>query len=218
MNQIKLTGLLGLLGAVLCGTGEFLLHFDECRLGLGKTGFDFMINTSEARLNAGHFFAVFGVPLYFVGVWHIAEMIKPAGQMMSKVLFLIGSFGFLYGAMWMSSRSSIGSLVHHADLIKDTNLIELYNLRCESLLNIIRITTLVISIIYIKQVLTGLTRYPKWMAATSPIVLLVMNFIVLLVAPEVGRYVAPIALNVGFSLFFLLSLTFGNTDDHVTAT
>ena len=218
MNQIKLTGLLGLLGAVLCGTGEFLLHFDECRLGLGKTGFDFMINTSEARLNAGHFFAVFGVPLYFVGVWHIAEMIKPAGQMMSKVLFLIGSFGFLYGAMWMSSRSSIGSLVHHADLIKDTNLIELYNLRCESLLNIIRVTTLVISIIYIKQVLTGLTRYPKWMAATSPIVLLVMNFIVLLVAPEVGRYVAPIALNVGFSLFFLLSLTFGNTDDHVTAT
>ena len=213
MNQIKLTGLLGLLGAVLCGTGEFLLHFDECRLGLGKTGFDFMINTSEARLNAGHFFAVFGVPLYFVGVWHIAEMIKPAGQMMSKVLFLIGSFGFLYGAMWMSSRSSIGSLVHHADLIKDTNLIELYNLRCESLLNIIRITTLVISIIYIKQVLTGLTRYPKWMAATSPIVLLVMNFIVLLVAPEVGRYVAPIALNVGFSLFFLLSLTFGNTQE-----
>ena len=215
VNQIKLTGLLGLLGAILCGTGEFLLHFDECRLGLGETGFDFMINTSEARLNAGHFFAVFGVPLYFVGVWHIAEMIKPAGQKMSKALFLIGAFGFLYGAMWMSSRSSIGSLVHHADLIKDTNLIELYSLRCESLLNIIRITTLVISIIYIKQVLTGLTRYPKWMAATSPIVLLVMNFVVLVIAPEVGRYVAPIALNVGFTLFFLLSLTFGDTRDHV---
>ena len=215
MNQLKLSGLLGLLGAILCGTGEFLLHFDECRLGLGETGFDFMINTPEARLNTGHFFAVFGVPLYFVGVWHIAAMIKPAGHKMSRALFLIGSFGFLYGAMWMSSRSSIGSLVHHAELIKETNLIDLYNLRCESLLNIIRVTTLVISIIYIKQVLTGLTRYPKWMAATSPIVLLVMNFIILLVAPEVGRYVAPIALNVGFALFFLLSLTFGNTRQSV---
>ena len=217
MNHLKSSGLIGLLGAILCGTGEFLLHFDECRLGLGETGFDFMINTSEARLNAGHFFAVIGVPLYFVGVWHIAEMIKPAGQKMSKALFLIGAFGFLYGAMWMSSRSSIGSLVHHAELIKNTSLIDLYNLRCESLLNVIRITTLVISIIYVKQVLTGLTRYPKWMAATSPIVLLVMNFIVLLVAPEVGRYVAPIALNVGFSLFFMLALTFGNTDDQVAA-
>ena len=213
MNHLKLSGLIGLLGALLCGTGEFLLHFDECRLGLGETGFDFMINTSEARLNAGHFFAVIGVPLYFVGVWHIAEMIKPAGQKISNALFLIGAFGFLYGAMWMSSRSSIGSLVHHVDLIKDTNLIDLYNLRCESLLNVIRITTLVISIIYIKQVLTGLTRYPKWMAATSPIVLLVMNFIILAIAPEVGRFVAPIALNVGFTLFFLLSLTFGNTQE-----
>ena len=217
MNQLKLSGLLGLLGAILCGTGEFLLHFDECRLGLGETGFDFMINTSEARLNVGHFFAVFGIPFYFVGMWHIAEMIKPAGGKMAKALFLIGSFGFLYGAMWMSSRSSVGSLVHHAELIKDTNLIELYNLRCESLLNIIRITTLVISIIYIKQVLTGLTRYPKWMAATSPIVLLVMNFIILLIAPEVGRYVAPIALNVGFTCFFLLSLTFGNTHEPAVA-
>ena len=217
MNQIKLSGLLGLFGAVLCGAGEFLLHFDESRLGFGETGFDFMINTSEARLNAGHFLAVLGVPFYFVGVWHLAEMIKPAGEKISKGLFLIGSFGFLYGAMWMSSRSSIGSLVHHADLIRDTNLIALYNLRCESLLNIIRITTLVISIIYIKQVLTGRTRYPKWMAATSPIVLLVMNFVVLLLAPEIGRYVAPIALNVGFTLFFLLSLTFGNTATHVSS-
>ena len=215
MNHLKLSGLLGLLGAILCGTGEFLLHFDTHQLGGGETGFDFMINTSEARLNAGHFFAVFGVPLYFVGVWHIAEMIKPAGERVSNALFLIGSFGFLYGAMWMSSRSSIGSLVHHAELIKDTNLIDLYNLRCESLLNVIRVTTLVISIIYIKQVLTGLTRYPKWMAATSPIVLLIMNFVIYAIAPEIGRYVMPIALNVGFTLFFSLSLTFGNTHDQV---
>ena len=215
MNQLKLSGLLGLLGAILCGTGEFLLHFDTHQLGGGETGFDFMINTSEARLNAGHFFAVFGVPLYFVGVWHIAEMIKPAGERVSNALFLIGSFGFLYGAMWMSSRSSIGSLVHHAELIKDTNLIDLYNLRCESLLNVIRVTTLVISIIYIKQVLTGLKRYPKWMAATSPIVLLIMNFVIYAIAPEIGRYVMPIALNVGFTLFFSLSLTFGNTHDQV---
>ena len=215
MNQLKLSGLLGLLGAILCGTGEFLLHFDTHRLGGGETGFDFMINTSEARLNAGHFFPVFGVPLYFVGVWHIAEMIKPAGERVSNALFLIGSFGFLYGAMWMSSRSSIGSLVHHAELIKDTNLIDLYNLRCESLLNVIRVTTLVISIIYIKQVLTSQTRYPKWMAATSPIVLLIMNFVIYAIAPEIGRYVMPIALNVGFTLFFSLSLTFGNTHDQV---
>ena len=75
MNILKLTGIVGLVGAVLCGTGEFLLHFDpQARF----SGYDFMADISDARLTTGHFFAVIGVPLYFVGVWHIAEMLKPA--------------------------------------------------------------------------------------------------------------------------------------------
>jgi hypothetical protein len=207
MSDLKLTGIIGLVGAILCGTGEFLLHFDP----LARfSGYDFMADISDARLTAGHFFAVVGIPLYFIGMWHIAQMLKPAGEKLSNALFLIGSFGFLYGAMWMSSRASIGSLVHHPELIAATNLVELYQLRSESLLQVIRVTTLMISGIYVYLVLTGNSRYPKWMAATSPIVLLILNFAIYLIAPSVGKFVMPIALNVGFSVFFLLSLIFGN--------
>jgi uncharacterized membrane protein len=169
-----------------------------------------MADISDARLTAGHFFAVVGVPLYLVGMWHIAQMLKPAGEKLSNILFLIGSFGFLYGAMWMSSRASIGSLVHYPELIANTTLVELYRLRSETLLQVIRVTTLVISGIYVYMVLTGKSRYPKWMAATSPIVLLILNFVIYLIAPSVGKFVMPIALNVGFSAFFLLSLIFGD--------
>jgi len=215
VNQLKLTGILGLIGALICGTGEFLLHFDpQARF----SGYDFMADISEARLTAGHFFAVFGVPLYFVGVWHIAEMLRPAGEKLSKVFQIIGWIGFVYGAMWMSSRAMIGSIAHHPELTEGTNLVALYELRLETLLQIIRITTLIISGIYIKMVLTGKSRYPKWMAATSPIVLLLMNFVIYLIAPSVGKYVMPIALNVGFSIFFLLSLTFGDTRDRAEPT
>jgi hypothetical protein len=207
MNNLKLTGLIGLVGAILCGTGEFLLHFDP----LARfSGYDFMADISDARLTAGHFFAVVGVPLYFVGMWHIAQMLKPSGEKLSSLLFLIGSFGFLYGAMWMSSRASIGSLVHYPELIANTNLVDLYQLRSETLLQVTRVTTLVISGIYVYLVLTGTSRYPKWMAATSPIVLLLLNFVIYVVAPSIGKYVMPIALNVGFSVFFLLSLSFGD--------
>lgn len=215
MNQIKLSGLIGLLGAILCGTGEFLLHFDpQARF----TGYDFMADISESRLTIGHFFAVFAISLYFVGVWHIAEMLRPAGEKLSRALFFIGSFGFLYGAMWMSSRAMIGSIAHHPELVEGTDLVSLYELRLGTLLQIIRITTLIISIIFIKMVLTGKSRYPKWMAATSPIVLLLMNFVIYELNAEVGKFMMPIALNIGFTLFFILSLTFGNTDDHATAT
>jgi len=207
MSMLKLTGIIGLVGAILCGTGEFLLHFDpQARF----SGYDFMADISDSRLTAGHFFAVVGVPLYFVGMWHIAQMLKPAGEKLSRILFIIGSFGFLYGAMWMSSRASIGSLVHYPRLISDTNLVELYELRSETLLQVIRVTTLVISGIYVYMVLTGKSRYPKWMAATSPIVLLLLNFVIYLVAPGVGKFVMPIALNVGFATFFLMSLLFGD--------
>ncbi len=207
MNNLKLTGIIGLVGAIITGTGEFLLHFDP----LGRfSGYDFMANISDARLTAGHFFAVVGMPLYFVGMWHIAQMLTPAGEKLSNILFLIGSFGFLFGAMWMSSRASIGSLVHYPELIANTNLVELYQLRSETLLQVIRVTTLVISGIYVYLVLTGKSRYPKWMAATSPIVLLILNFVIYLIAPSVGKFVMPIALNVGFSAFFLLSLIFGD--------
>ncbi len=207
MNNLKLTGIIGLVGAIICGAGDFLLHFDP----LARfSGYDFMADISDARLTAGHFFAVVGMPLYFVGMWHIAQMLKPAGEKLSNILFLIGSFGFLFGAMWMSSRASIGSLVHYPELIANTNLVELYQLRSETLLQVIRVTTLVISGIYVYLVLTGKSRYPKWMAATSPIVLLILNFVIYLIAPSVGKFVMPIALNVGFSAFFLLSLIFGD--------
>ena len=210
MNNLKLTGIIGLVGAILCGTGEFLLHFDP----LARfSGYDFMADISDARLTAGHFFAVVGVSLYFVGMWHIAQMLKPAGEKLSTLLFLIGSFGFLYGAMWMSSRASIGSLVHYPELIAATNLVDLYQLRSETLLQVTRVTTLVISGIYVYMVLTGKSRYPKWMAATSPIVLLILNFVIYLLAPSVGKFVMPIALNVGFSAFFLLSLIFGDFEE-----
>ena len=145
-------------------------------------------------------------------------MLRPAGEKLSRALFFIGSFGFLYGAMWMSSRAMIGSIAHHPELVEGTDLVSLYELRLGTLLQIIRITTLIISIIFIKMVLTGKSRYPKWMAATSPIVLLLMNFVIYELNAEVGKFMMPIALNIGFTLFFILSLTFGNTDDHATAT
>ena len=217
MNKLKLTGIIGLIGAIFCGTGEFLLHFNPGLLNpdpeTKSSAYAFMANFSEQRLTAGHFFAVIAVPLYFVGVWHIGEMLRPAGEKLSTVFKFIGWYGFLYGAMWMSSRAMIGSIAHHPDLIADTNLVSLYELRLETLLQVIRVTTLIISIIFIKMVLSGKSRYPKWMASTSPIVLLGLSILMFFVVPSIGIYTMPIALNVGFSVFFLLSLIFGNTSD-----
>jgi hypothetical protein len=149
------------------------------------------------------------MPFYFVGAWHIFQMLRPAGRRLAFVGFLITCYGFVFGAVWMGSRASIGSLAHHAALLEGTDLVALYELRYESLLQVIRTTTFVLSAIYVYLVWTGRTRYPRWMVAVNPFLLIVACFLLFVAWRDVGKYVMPIALNVAFAIFFICSLRFG---------
>lgn len=206
-----LTGLIGLCAAVLVGSGEFLLHFDP--LARFTDGYAFMADISDQRLTLGHFLAAVGIPLYFVGLWHIYQMTKSAGHKSAFAAFAISAYGFVIGAIWMGSRASIGSLQHYPELVSATELVALYEFRYETLLQVIRITTLVLSAIYVYLVLRGGTRYPKWMAALNPFTLIVASFLIYLAAPAIGKYMMPIALNIAFGVFFLFSVSFGRTGD-----
>ncbi|MCH9639751.1 MAG: hypothetical protein K0U40_09690, partial [Betaproteobacteria bacterium] len=79
-------------------------------------------------------------------------------------------------------------------------------LRYESLLTIIRVTTLMLSLIFIGLVLTGRSHYQKWHAIFNPIILLIASFVIYVFAPEIGKYIMPIALNVAFGIFFIFSM------------
>jgi len=102
-------GCIGLLAAVLVGTGEFLLHFDTMARYAG--GYDFFESVSENRATLGHFIGVLGAPLYLFGVWHVAKMLQPASKFWSSVAFFVMSYGFMVGAVWIGSRSSAAALV-----------------------------------------------------------------------------------------------------------
>jgi hypothetical protein len=203
---IVLTGIIGVIAAIVVGIGEFLLHFDPLAR-FSADGYAFMLAASDERQTAGHFFGVLGAPLYVVGCWHIYLMLKPANQTLAFIGFLVSAYGFMIGADWISSRASIGALVHFqesGDHIED--MVRLYELRYESLLTVIRITTVVLSLIFIYLVLTGRSHYQKWHAIFNPIVLLVMNFVIYAISPAIGKYLMPIALNVAFGIFFTMSV------------
>lgn len=205
-NTLLLTAMVGLFAAVCVGIGEFLLHYDPLAR-FSEVNYDFMNAASDDRQTLGHFFGVLAAPLYLVGCWHIYMMLKPAGQKLAFGGFLAICYGFIVGAVWIGSRASIGALTHVQESSSDLHgLVELYQYRYESLLWVIRIATLVLSLIFIGLTMTGRSHYPRWMAVFNPIVLLLMNFLVYVLSPELGKYLMPIALNVGFGLFFLLSL------------
>ncbi len=204
--HIFITGIIGLLAAILVGAGEFLLHFDPLTR-FSENSYDFMLAASDQRQTWGHFLGVLGGPLYLVGCWHIYLMLKPAGQKLAFAGFFICAYGFVMGLIWISSRGSIGALIHLPETGGSIEgLVALYQLRYESLLTIIRVTTITISIIFVYLTLTGRSHYQKWHAAFNPILLLLMSFVIYAISPVIGKYIMPIALNVAFGIFFIMSL------------
>lgn len=202
-------GYIGLVAAVLVGTGEFLLHFDP--LARYADDYVFFEAVSESRATLGHFIGVLGAPLYLFGVWHVTKMLQPASKLWSSVAFLVMSYGFIVGAVWIGSRASAAALVAISQDPAAAGLLSLYDLRYETLLTVIRITALVFSLIYISLILTGRTAYPRWMAVFNPVVLILANFLAFLLVPDVGKYLMPIALNVSFFIIFALSVYIEST-------
>jgi len=200
---LVLTGLAGVLGAVLVGAGEFMLHYDPLvRYG---QGFDFFKGVSESQATTGHFFGVLGGPLYLVGAWHFYLMLRSANRPWSMVAFLLMSYGCMIGAVWIGSRANVAFLVNAMSGETLSSALELYELRYESLLTLVRIAVLGFSGILVWLILTGRSAYPRWMAILNPILLIIASFVIFLVAPAVGKYLMPIALNVAFFIVFSVS-------------
>lgn len=211
MRKIIITGMLGLLASVLVGVGEYLLHYDALAR-FSQNDFSFMQGVGEQRTTVGHFFGVFGATLYLLGCYHIYLMLRPANERAAQVTFYVGSFGFIVGAVWIGSRASISALMQLPLTAEITGLIELYDLRYETLLTVIRMTTLTLSILFIWLTLTGRSNYPRWMAIFSPFILIMASFVLYLIAPQLGKHLMPIALNVAFFIFFSLSLIHARAD------
>ena len=206
-KHMATTAIAGIVAALLVGMGEYLLHYDvQARFSAG--GYDFMRGISAHRSTIGHFLGVFGATLYPIGCYHIYQMLRPANSRWAFAAFLVGSLGFMVGVVWIGSRASLSALVQLPESAEIMQLIELYDLRYETLLQIIRLTTLILSGIIVSLVLTGRTYYPRWMAIFNPIVLIIANFVLFVVMPDVGKHTMPIALNVAFFIFFALSFCF----------
>jgi len=198
------TGAIGLLGAMLTGVGEFILHFDALsRFSENQ----FFLGISAERTNWGHFIGVLGAPLYLLGCWHIYLMLRPANPRWSLVAFFVMAYGFVVGIVWIGSRASISALVNVPPSPEIEQLIALYDLRYETLLQVIRFAVVILSVIFVWLTLTGRSHYPKWMAILNPILLIVASFVIFAIAPELGKYLMPIALNVAFGVFFIASIS-----------
>ena len=205
-EKITQAGIVGLIAAILVGTGEFLLHFDILGRFAEGGSYTFMHGISSERSTIGHFIGVLGAPLYIIGFWHVMKMLEPANRLVSRIAFFVMSYGIIIGVVWIGSRANISMLVNSGSIADTHAFISLYELRYENLLQITRIAALLFSVLYIYLVLTGRSYYPRWMAIFNPVLLILASFGVWMLVPEIGVYMMPIALNIAFAVLFLLSI------------
>lgn len=205
---VKQLGYLGLLGSILVGIGEFLLHYSTQVLGGGEQ-FVFFTYVSENHLLYGHYLAVIGLPFYFAGYLHIYKMLVNGHKSLASTVLFLGFTAFAVGGIWIGSRGFLGTIVHLKEDILPTiyqKIIDNYSLYLENLVQILRIVILLLSVLFAFTVLKYKTSYPKIMALFNPMVILLIFVLIGFTIPLIGKYILPILMNITHFVFFSLSI------------
>ena len=214
---ITLAGIAGCIGAILVGVGEFSMQFAPNSDITDVKDYLFFNEVSAARLSFGHFLTVLAAPLYMLGYWHLSKKLEPAGPKQAKAFFLIGAYAFAVATAWIGQRFFLGATVHEIAAGQDIRpLLTLFSEHNEPFINVLRLAILIVSIIWIKLILSGKTAFPKWMAIFSPIALLVTMFMLYLFKTKIGHYVLPVAMNATHFIVFALAMITAR-DKNITA-
>lgn len=209
-KTLMITGFLGLLGTLIVGTGEFMLHYSSEGYQSDLT-FGFYQYVAEYRLVPGSYLAVLGIPLYFVGYFHIYQALRPGSKMGAIIVLVLGVFSFTVGGVWVGSRGFLGALYHivvdqHQNLEMYEQIVTKYELIVENLVQILRVLVLLVSAGYVFTILKYNTLYPKWVAIFNPISLLLIVFALFFYVPVIGNYLIPTAMNVAHFIMFSVSV------------
>ena len=209
-KQLFIFGILGLIGSIGVGIGEFLLHYSPNGIGYDGINFEFFNQIPLGRLTLGHFVAVSFVPFYIAGYYHLYLVFKVKNPKIAVAILSLGTIAFIIGGMWISSRAQLGYLVNKIaeapNNMELLSLLEVYRNHAEILVESLRIWVAAISILFVIPIIKGNTIYPKWMAIFNPIVLLISILVIYKIIPSVGYIIGPIAMNVVHFIVFGLSL------------
>ena len=220
MNDIKIdskqqtilfwTGVLATIGAIVVGIGEFMFQYSP-RGGYEGHDYLYFLDVSRWRLTVGHFLGVLVAPVYLVGYWHVAQMLRPAGKMFAGGVFAMGVYAFAIGNVWLGGRVNLALTVQARDMAPEAMKQQLSELLLdisahnEPLINVVRVLVLLVSLLMAWAILTGRSNYPRWVVAVLPILLLVLIFASYVVIPALGGLLLPAAMNIAHAIFFAVS-------------
>jgi uncharacterized membrane protein YidH (DUF202 family) len=207
-STARLAALAGLAGALATGLGEGLLQYAP-GADFADPAYSYFTSIPVSRQSLGHFIAVLAAPFYLLGYWHLTRNIAPARPRLSNALFFVCAYAFVIGAVWIGQRYFLAATAHAVAAGNAAPaLLEDLSRHNEPFVNVLRFAIASFSLAWIWLVGTGQSRYPRFMAAFSPGLVLSVIFLTWIAAPSVGEMFLPTAMNTAHAIVFALALVF----------
>ena len=189
-------GVVGALAAVSGTVGEFLMMWSPDG---GYASYGNLLYASAERSRLGFFLGVLAVPLYFLGYVMIYQALRRVPRWFRLGILGVAVYAFAAANVWLGARAILAGVVKHGSL---PELVALVTELTEPVLNIVRLLIVLLSLALAYVIASGRTVFPRWFAVFSPGVLLAGVFLVFLVAPSIGNYLLPPAMNLVHLVFF----------------
>ena len=193
--------LAGVVGAGLMALSDLVLLFTSVE----RSRYDFLeiaTHIPEMRVMVGDYLGLVGVPFVLVGLYRVYEGLRPAGPWLSLPPVLLLAYGYLLGAVFHHGVS-MTMIVARQDSLGGAAASELATILLVPLG--IAFGTIVVagSTWLFVALITGRTGYPRWMAWTSPLtVVLLFRLLVLFGPPWMVGALVPAGPNLAMVVFF----------------
>lgn len=197
-NNQNILGWCGLLGAIVVGVGEFLVHFSSSGYE-GAADFLWLIKTDTQSAIIGHYLMVLGIPLYFAGYYFIYLVFRGSHEVLARWILALGVISFSIGGVWAGSRALLSEIVKN----RNHDLISFYKNHYEVLVIVLRGLIFLISALWVFTVLKSRYILKKWLILANPILVLGVVFLAYLIVPMIGGFLVPTAMNVTHFVVFL---------------
>jgi hypothetical protein len=218
ITSLHITGLLGLLGALLYAIGDVLLLASKISLDnyprlkpYAKLLSDAekMVVLPSNRMIWGALLGVFATPLVLAGLWQVYQGLNGANAALTLVTGLLFATASIVGAFVHGTFYYMGEYVQALNKVEDGSqpVIAEMIARHRKVLIIsyapVLILILAASILFSILVSSGKTAFPVWMAAVNPVTMTLAWLAIKRLLPQMVRdWTEGAGFNIAYLVFF----------------
>ena len=200
-------GVLVICVAALLSLADMALLYSPAG-GYGFASYEPLAEVPRWRLLVGHYLGLLLLPAYIPGYWLVFRGLREAGPWRSWPVFLLGSYLAAIGGACHGLLALVAIIVQHGetDPAASERLLGLARGFIDPLHAVVNALFVLVSLWFAAGVLSGVTRYPRWLALANPLLLAILFVVPYYLAPGFtpALLAAPASFNLAHLVFFCL--------------